>query len=129
MSKAVKNDLEVVVLAWRKYRSTRITDAVYPFLQQVYETGLKWKRANSVSEKCRLALKLIEDPPPMYAEAFAVLLVCAGVCTGPNDAKARSRWSRVLRVAEAHKAKSIGTFVKRSGGLNEVAAMYKQLGK
>src|SRR6516225_1220254 len=60
MTEAVINDLEIVIRAWRKYRSTRIRDAVYPFLQQVYETGLKWKRADRVSEYCRLALNLIE---------------------------------------------------------------------
>jgi hypothetical protein len=112
----------------REYRSTRIRDAVYELLQQVYETGLKWKRANRISEYSRLALKLIENPPPMYAEPFAVLLVCAGVRAGPNDAKARSTWSRVLRVAEAHKAKSIQAFVKRQGGMSEVAVMFKKLG-
>ena len=72
-----------------------------------------------------MALRLIDDPPPMYAEALGVLIVCAG----QTDAKARSRSSRVLRVAEAHKAKSIQAFVKLHGGLNEVAAMYKKLRK
>jgi hypothetical protein len=125
MTEAVKKDVQVVAHAWRKYRSTRLREAV----QQVYDIGRKWKRERRVSEYCRLALKLIDDPPAMYAEPYAVLLVCAGVSAGQNDAKARSRWSRVLRVAEAHRAKSIGAFVKRYGGLNEVAAMYKRISK
>jgi hypothetical protein len=119
----VIDDLRRVIHAWRKYKSSGHRSRVYSFLQQVYETGLRWKRANRVSEYCRLALKLIEDPPPMYAEAFGVLIVCAG----QTDAKARSRWSRVLRVAEAHKAKSIQEFAKRIGGLNSLAAMYNEL--
>jgi hypothetical protein len=92
-------------------------------LQQIFEIGQRWKREKRVSEYCRLALKLIDDPPPMYAEAFGVLIVCAG----QTDAKARSRWSRVLRVAEAHKAQSIEAFIKGHGGMNEVAARFKDL--
>jgi hypothetical protein len=94
-------------------------------LQQIFDIGLRWKRENRILEYCRLALKLIDDPPPMHPERFSVLIVCAG----QTDAKARSRWSRVLRVAEAYKAKSIQAFVKCRGGLNEVAAMYKKLSK
>ena len=40
------------------------------------------------------------------------------------DAKTRSTWSRVLRVAEANKATSIQAFVKERGGINQVAAMF-----
>jgi hypothetical protein len=121
----VIDDLRKVTQAWRRYRSSGDRDRVYPLLQQIFDIGKRWKREKRVSEYCRLALKLIDDPPPMYAEAFGVLIVCAG----QTDAKARSRWSRVLRVAEVHKAKSMQAFVKRNGGLNEVAAMYKKLGK
>jgi hypothetical protein len=80
MTEAVKHDVEVVIRAWRKYRSTRIRDAVYPFLQQVYDTGLKWKRANRVSEYCRLALELIESPPAHVCGSFrSAPSVCRGI--------------------------------------------------
>ena len=89
MTEAVKHDVELVIRAWRKYRSTRIRDAVYELLQQVYETGLKWKRADHF-RKMPVGAPADRKSPPMYPETFAVLLVCAGVCAGPNDAKTRN---------------------------------------
>jgi hypothetical protein len=124
MTKVVKRDLRTVIQSWRRFQSTRSRDAVYDFLQQVYEIGVRWNQRGQIRERCRAALSLREHSPPMYPEAFGVLIVCAG----QTDAKARSRWSRVLRVAQAHKAKSIRAFAHRHRGLNEIAAMFKDLG-
>ena len=121
----VRHDLRRITQAWHRYKSSQGRNRIYPLLQQIFDIGLRWKRENRVLEYCRSALKLIDDPPPMYPESYGVLIVCAG----QTDAKARSRWSRVLRVAEANKAKSIESFIKGHGGMNEIAAMYKDLGK
>src|SRR4051794_4978435 len=40
----VKDDLKHLRQAWAKYQSTRARDGVYPFLQQTYETAIRWKR-------------------------------------------------------------------------------------
>ena len=68
----------------------------------------------------RLMLGLKRNQIRMKPEPFAVLLYCAGA----DDAKDRSKFSRVLRVAEAHKATSVKVFAKKHGGINKVAEMF-----
>jgi hypothetical protein len=119
----VKADLARVAAAWRKYQSTRSRDGVYGFLDTVYGVGKRWKAEDHVAEYCRRALKLQPAPTPMYAEAYAVLLFCAGQV----EAKTRSKWSRLLRVAETGNAPSIQAFVKKQGGINSVAAMFWEI--
>ena len=115
----VKEDLAEVAEAWSKYRSTHSRDAVYPLLDKIFGIGKRWKAENRVSEYSRLAVELKQEPVRMYVEPFGIILFAA--CD--VDAKTRSTWSRVLRVAEAYNAKSIQAFVKKRDGINQVAAM------
>jgi hypothetical protein len=108
----VKADLAEVAEAWSKYRSTHSRDAVYPLLDRIFGIGKRWKVEKRVSEYSRLAVELKQAPVRMYAEAFGIILFAA--CD--IDAKVRSTWSRVLRVAEANTATSIQAFVKEQGG-------------
>jgi hypothetical protein len=117
---SIKNDLARVSEAYRHYQSRRARDAVYVLLDQVYVIGLRWKRERCAKKNSRLMLKLQDDPIDMKPEPFAVLLYCGGV----EDPKARSKFSRVLRVAEAHEASSIQDFAQKRGGINQVAAMF-----
>jgi hypothetical protein len=119
----VKEDLAEVAEAWSKYRSTHSRDAVYPLLDKIFGIGKRWKAENRVSEYSRLAVELKQAPVRMYAEPFGILLFAA--CD--VDAKTRSTWSRVLRVTEANKATSIQAFVKKHGGINQVAAMFWEI--
>jgi hypothetical protein len=121
----VKEDLAEVAEAWSKYRSTHSRDAVYPLLDKIFGIGKRWKADNRVSEYSRLAVELKQAPVRMYAEPFGILLFAA--CD--IDAKTRSTWSRVLRVAEANRATSIQAFVKERGGINQVAAMFWEIAK
>jgi hypothetical protein len=119
-AQSVKTELAQMTEAWRKYQSTRARDGVYILLDQAYKIGLRWKENHCAKKNSRLMLKLQDDPICMKPEPFAVLLYCAGVV----DAKDRSKFSRVLRVAEAHEATSVKAFAKRHGGINRVAAMF-----
>jgi hypothetical protein len=119
----VKEDLAEVVEAWSKYRSTHSRDAVYPLLDKIFGIGKRWKVEKRVSEYSRLAVELKQTPVRMYAEPFGILLFVA--CD--VDAKTRSTWSRVLRIAEANHATSIQAFVKQRGGINQVAAMFWEI--
>jgi hypothetical protein len=120
MSQAVKHDVARVADAWKRYCSTHSRDAVYPLLQTIFDTATKWRAKNRVSEYSRIALGLKGTSVRMYAEPFAVLIFAGCVV----DAKTRSRWSRLLRVAEANGARSIESFVKKRGGINRVAGMF-----
>jgi hypothetical protein len=117
---SIKTDLAQMTEAWRKYKSTRVRDGVYILLDQAYKIALRWKRERCAKKNSRLMLKLQDDPIDMKPEPFAVLLYCAGVV----DPKDRSKFSRVLRVAEAHKATSVRGFAKKHGGINKVAEMF-----
>jgi hypothetical protein len=119
LTQMVKNDLAQAAEARRIYQSTRSRDAVYSFLNTIFAIGRRWKAGNRIAQCCRLALELQENPPPMYPEVFACLIFCAG----QRDDKTRSRWSCLLRVAEAHRATSIQKFVKAHGGINLTARM------
>jgi hypothetical protein len=121
----VKEDLAEVAEAWTTYRSTHSRDAVYPLLDKIFGIGKRWKAENRVSEYSRLAVELKQAPVRMYAEPFGILLFAA--CD--VDAKVRSTWSRVLRVAEAKNATSIQAFVKKRGGINQVTAMFWEIAK
>jgi hypothetical protein len=121
--KVVKEDLAEVAEAWSKYRSTHARDAVYPLLDKIFEIGKRWKADNRVSEYSRLAAELMQAPVRIYAEPFGILIFAA--CD--VDAKTRSTWSRVLRIAEANHARSIQAFVKKRGGINRVVAMFWEI--
>jgi hypothetical protein len=116
----VEADLARVLEAWKQYQSTRARAGVYILLDQVYEIGLRWKKDDCPKKYSSLMLKMQHDPIDMKPEPFAVLLYCAGVV----DAKDRSKFSRVLRVAEAHKATSVKAFAQKRGGINKVAEMF-----
>ena len=57
------------------------------------------------------------EPFAMKLEPYAILILCAGGV----DAKTRSKWSRALRVAEAHGVELIREFATEQGGINAVA--------
>ena len=119
------DDLTKVTDAWQAFQTTRARDGVYEFLQVIYDIGRRWKLENRVLEFSRLLLVSHPHFITMQAEAYAVLLFCAG----QFDAKARSSWSRVLRVAEAHGATTIQAFAKEHGGINKIAALFWEIGK
>ena len=112
--------------AYREYQSTRKRDAIYRYLDAVFEIVSRWKREHRVN-KCILSAHCLigqRSPPPIRArEPFSVLIY---VTSNPDqvDKKARSKWSKVLQYAEAVKpeAMSIAKFVKGKGGINACAA-------
>ncbi len=115
--------------AWRKYRSTNSRDAVYIYLASVFGIVTRWQRLNCASNKSRAALRLRSNPPQMKPEPFGIMIFCTA---DPKivDARARSKWSRVLRFAARAKppGERLTDFVKRNGGLNECAAKFRGAG-
>jgi hypothetical protein len=122
-AKSVKADLARLTAAWKTYQSTRVRDAVYLLLDEAYQIGLRWKRERRAKQNCRFALSQQQEPIRMQPEPFAVLLFCAGVV----DSRERSKFSRVLRVAEAHEAGSVERFCKKRDGINQVAGMFWEI--
>jgi hypothetical protein len=68
----------------------------------------------------RLAVSDREDP-------FAAIIRCTAD-PAKADKRTRSKWSRVMRFAAAHKPDSepLDQFIRRKGGINECAARFSR---
>jgi hypothetical protein len=63
-------------------------------------------------------------------DAFAAVIRCTGD-PAKADKRTRSKWSRVMRYAAAHKPDSecLDQFTSRKGGINACAARFTRLGQ
>ena len=125
----VKAELAEVQRAWARYQGTRDRDAVYVYLTAVDRLISQWKIQRRVEKSCRLALRLRNKPVSIRLEPFAVVILCTSD-ERKLDAKARSKWSRVLRVAEKlnRRGEPLRIFVKGQGGINRCAARFRESG-
>ena len=119
-SRPVSAEIAAVKTAWAKYQSSRHRRAVYIYLAAVYEVVGRWERSGNLLPKLRQALDLLPRPVSMrVGEAFAVAIYCT---SDPAivDPKTRSKWSRVLRVAQHHEIPPdrVEKFIRRRGGVN-----------
>jgi hypothetical protein len=127
---ALLHDLDRVVLAdvkkaWVQYQSTRDRSAIYAYLHIVFMQVAWWKK-NAVDRKVEIAAFKAENPTrTLPADDFATVIVCTA---DPKkvDAKARSKWSRVLQYAAKYKPEKelLRDFLQRKGGINRCAARY-----
>ena len=124
----VKARLAKIREAWNRYQSTNNRNAVYTYLTAIYNAVRNWRRIDLVDDYCALALHFHGDHIDMEPEPFAVLIYCTA---DPEkvDKKARSKWSRALRVAEGCKeeGQSVREFMKGLGGINNCAALCSQI--
>jgi hypothetical protein len=114
-------DLSRVRSAFAVFKSSRNRDAIYPFLQNVYELVKSWEEQGTCRRRVRRILAsrgLRGGSREPYA---AVILATADV-----DAKTRSKWSRALRyVAKFNRDDEyFRGFMKRRGGINDCAAAF-----
>jgi hypothetical protein len=121
-SSEIEVELAAVKRAWAKYRSTKGRDAVYIYLEAVFNVVRRWQRLNCAIKKSQAALRLQADPPRMKPEPFGIVIFCT---SDPEiaDAKTRSKWSRALRYARNAKRgnQRLTDFIKSIGGINECA--------
>jgi hypothetical protein len=121
-----QDELAKARTAWAKYQSSRKRDAIYGYLNAVFEIVGRWKDQHCVKASLRQALRTI-----MYGDAirtdepFAVVIYCTSD-SSKLDAKTRSKWSKALRCAERFKPNNQGLdqFIKARGGINECAAQW-----
>jgi len=122
-SSEIEVELAAVKRAWAKYRSTKGRDAVYIYLEAVFDLVRRWQRLNCAIKKSQAALGLQADPPQMKPEPFCIVIFCTANLQ-VADSKTRSKWSRALRYARKTKPSNqhLTDFIKSSGGINEVLA-------
>jgi hypothetical protein len=120
---ALKQDLLRVQNAWDESQARRERDAIYTYLTTVFELVAWWMAENRALERAQKALRLRHITPFDHEEPFAAIIRCTA--DPPKvDKRTRSKWSRALRYALAHKLTSepLDHFIKRKGGINECAA-------
>ena len=111
---------------WESYQSARDRDAIYGYLNAVFELVCWWDHENKAVKYAKRALRLRGhlftkgDPEP-----FATVIQCTAD-PAKADFRTRSKWSRVLRYAAEFKdlSEPLGAFIKRKGGINKCAARF-----
>ena len=125
---ALEANLERLDEEFEIYQATRNRDAIYRFLEAVFELILWWRHEGMAIHYSRRALWLRgHRPVPKRPEPFAAAIQC----TTKVDYKTRSKWSRVLRyAAEYYSGECLTKFIKRKGGINRCAARFaRRLGR
>jgi hypothetical protein len=128
--KALERTLVRLESEWDEYRSTRDRNAIYQYLSAVFEVVTWWEYAGKAIEYSRRALAMRGNHlKQTKLEPFATVILCSAK---PVDEKTISKWSRVLRYADAYKSfgESLQDFIQRKGGINSCAARYtRRLGR
>jgi hypothetical protein len=105
--------------AWDEYleNSKYNKNAVYGYLQVVFDLVQQWKKKGMADEYSLKALKQHEWTIQMKADPYA-RVIC---CSSDAEPKKRSKWAIIMQwVAEHNKnARSFTEFVTKNGGLNK----------
>ena len=105
--------------AWNEYleNSKYNKNAVYGYLQVVFDLVQQWKKKGMADEYSLKALKQQDFPSRMKADAYARVIYCSS----DAEPKMRSKWAIIMQwVAENNKkARSFTEFVTNNGGLNK----------
>jgi hypothetical protein len=130
-TRALRQDLLRVRNAWEECQASRKRDAIYMFLNAVFDLVAWWAAENLALERAHKALRLQRICPFDREEPFAAIIRCTG---DPSkvDKRTRSKWSRVLRYALRYKSHSdpLDQFIKRKGGINKCAGRFaRRLGQ
>jgi hypothetical protein len=111
-------DLDRVRDAWSKCQRRRRRDAIYGYLNAVYELVAWWTAEGHEVQRAYRALWLRWLPISEREDPFAAVIRCT----------ADPAWSRLMRYAAVYKPDSepLGQFVKRKGGINDCAARFSR---
>jgi hypothetical protein len=126
-SAAMRQDLERVRVVWDDCQASRDRNAIYAYLNAVYGLVAWWMADVREVDRARRALRLQRLAVSDREDPFAAIIRCTA---DPKkaDKRTRSKWSRVLRYAAAHKPESerLDQFIPRKGGINECAARFSR---
>jgi hypothetical protein len=113
--------LEKVRDAWNEFQANRARDAVYGYLENVFETVMHYKVRRKTKKLLRHAYKFAGLPVLNNADPFTAVIRCTS--DGNADGKTISKWARALRyVARCKVAPAqLKAFMKEVGGINACA--------
>jgi Zn-dependent oligopeptidase len=123
----LKLELEQLRVVWRQVQHTRQRDAVYEFLEAVYNVVSRFNRAGD-GRKLLRKLHRLDHRLKRIQEPYSAVIHY--VTDHTVDSRTRSKWSRLMRFAERTKKRSklLEDFIRRNGGINECAAQCRQRG-
>jgi hypothetical protein len=127
---ALRYDLGRLQDAWRKFQRSRARDAVYCFLEEIFDLAAWWKaegRSRSRIDRV-LAIKSVPRPKLTSNSTAYAVLIRAAAHPEELDKRTISKWSRALQHADDHKPtdQPLDEFVKARGGINGCAAEYSE---
>jgi hypothetical protein len=122
---ALGRDLERVDDAWDDFQTDRRRDAIYGYLEAVYDLVTWWSADGCDVDRARQAMRLRGLLPLPREDVFAAMIRCTSD-PARMDKRTRSKWSRVLRYVKMEKdeGEALAAFIKRKGGVNECNARY-----
>lgn len=122
----VEDELAKARMAWKKYQSSRERDAIYRYLDAVFQIVVQWKEQRRAKASSYQALSATKQHGTIRTnEPFAVVIYCTSDrCK--VDAKTRSKWARALRYAGRFKPdnQSLAQFIRNTGGINACATQW-----
>ena len=105
--------------AWATYQenSKYNKNAVYGYLQVVFDLVQQWEKRGMAEKYSLKALKQHEWTIRMKADPYA-RVIC---CSSDAEPKIRSKWANIMQWVAEHnkKARSFTEFVTKNGGLNK----------
>ena len=127
---ALCHALDRVHEQWLQARRQHDRFSIYKYLKAVFELGMVWKTEKDEKNRTKRALRLAKTNLAIV-EPFAAIIACTS-SRKHVDAKARSKFSRVLMFCAEFKPSSepLKHFIDRHCGLNKAAAEYaRRLGR
>jgi hypothetical protein len=121
----LKVELEKLRYVWEQVQGTRQRDAIYEFLEPVYDLVSRFNRAGKGGRLLRKLHRLDRKLRHMKDPYCAVISFATDHSL---DSRTRSKWSRLMRFAEQKKKRTeqLGDFVRKHGGINRCASRYRQ---
>jgi hypothetical protein len=119
--------LEKVQLAWHDFQAERARDAVYDYLQAVFEIVMHFKVRRRTKRLLRHAFRFADLRFDKRADPFTTVIRCTS--GGAADNKMISKWARALRYSARCKepGRRLEAFLKAAGGVNACATRYAKL--
>jgi xanthine/CO dehydrogenase XdhC/CoxF family maturation factor len=124
---SLRYDLTRVHDVWRESQRQHDRFSVYQYLTSVFDLVMVWQKENRAVNRATRALQLKGRDVGSAVEPFAAIISCTS-SRKRVDAKARSKWARVLMFAAEYKSprKPLDDFIRRHGGINLAAAEYSR---
>jgi hypothetical protein len=109
----------------RDNETNRRRDAIYGYLEAVYDLVNWWSAEGCEVDRARQAMRLRGLLLLPREDVFAAVIRCTAD-PARADKRTRSKWSRVLRYVKMQKDEKepFAGFIKRKGGVNECNARY-----